>query len=498
MSWPMRKVDYKSAGCVAARIKNRFLLFDVLAPRVRAVTMAFVFDPNRAMVYDVCFVKDKAPAYFAGCSATVLKIVEKKNIPSDQYFYASYSKVNGWKLLAHDSTYKARKLLIKKEWVEENVPEFGNAKSTAMDLEPLPPLLHLEDHEKFKDVDGNLLDITVRGERDADKVFFKASDVEAAFGIEKIRNTLTNAGSAFVKGVHYKLFNRGLAQTLGQNLNKNVHVGRPDVLYLTYWGLTRILFTSHKDVAVHFQSWAIQVLFRAQMGTAEQRQELVSDVLGISPNAIRAFLDTSVGAMPAIYLFSLGKAKDLRNTLAIPDAIKDDDTVVKYGLTNDLKRRTGQHEKALGRLPGVDMVLTYHVYIDPLHLNAAESDIERYFKDTNWHLKHPKHQEIACVPGNMMTTVLHNEFKRLGAAYSGKLQELQTQINNVEKINTQLQKQVVSLEEHNRALREDFLERMREKEQLVKEKDKEKDLRIKEKDEMITLLRKLVESGRGK
>jgi hypothetical protein len=56
--------------------------------------MAFTF--NAVKVYDAQFIKERVPTYFTGCSATILKIIEKKNIPVNSYFFASYSNKNGY------------------------------------------------------------------------------------------------------------------------------------------------------------------------------------------------------------------------------------------------------------------------------------------------------------------------------------------------------------------------------------------------------------------
>ena len=51
---------------------------------------------------------------------------------------------------------------MKKEWVHSNVPGFGNH-SIKLEIEPVPPLLLLEEDEKFKDEKGNVVEIEVRG-----------------------------------------------------------------------------------------------------------------------------------------------------------------------------------------------------------------------------------------------------------------------------------------------------------------------------------------------
>lgn len=196
---------------------------------------------------------------------------------------------------------------------------------------------------------------------------------------------------------------------------------------------------SHKDIAIHFQRWAINVLFRAQLGTLEQKEELASDVLGVSASAIKAFLNTNVNSMPVVYMFTLGKVKDLRKKFDIHESYKDDEWVCKYGLSNDLKRRSQEHEKTYKKIDNVDLQLKFHVYIDPFYLSSAENDMEKYFKGAHWHLKNSKFTELACIPEHMMSSIVHNEFKRLGGAYAGKLQDLQAQLANALVLNASLQ-----------------------------------------------------------
>lgn len=82
--------------------------------------MAFEF--NGFTVYDAISIREKVHWYFYGCSATIINIIKIKNIPHDQYFFASYSKKNGWKEASSD--YPRRRLLIKSSWVESNIPKF--------------------------------------------------------------------------------------------------------------------------------------------------------------------------------------------------------------------------------------------------------------------------------------------------------------------------------------------------------------------------------------
>ena len=461
--------------------------------------MAFTFDSN--LVYDALFIKDKVPTYFVGCSATILKIIEKKNIPIDKYHFASYSAKNGYKTCSAE--YKTRRLLIHADWVEENVPGFGNKPAitkvkTSKAYPTAPEILHLEDSEKFRDEDGNVIDIEVRGERHYDKIWFKARDIESMLGLDDI-SKIFNTTSSYECNLHYTTFHLSeCPPNMGAFDQKKT--GNPTCLFLSYWGLVKMLFGRKHPIAIKFQRWAIEKLFCIQMGTKDQKEDLAADVLGVTPKALKAVLNTNVGTMPVVYLFQLGCVKDLRNTLDIPEAFKDTDMVCKYGLTQDLKRRTSEHEIAFKKLAyedgtGVNIGLKYHVYIDPFYLSNAETDIKKYFVGAQWQLKHPKYTELCIVPDHMLTSIVHNEFKRLGVAYAGKLQDLQTQLANEQKINTQLKSQLETQEayyrEANETMREQYEERLAERDAHARDMRAQFEARIKAAEELSLAYKEL-------
>lgn len=446
--------------------------------------MAFTFKPDNCTktidVYEASYIKEQVPTFFTGCKS-VLNIVERMKIPRDSYFYAIYSKVNGWRQVPYDSQAKIRKLLFTKVWVEANVPTFGN-NTKELKYEALPPILNLEDDEKFQDLEGNTIDITVRGERHRDKIYFKASDVGKMLDVVQMLGTLKNDAS-FEKNVHFKTFQYQIKVGISHFdlIDSNPQSKKTTSLYLTFKGLMKLLFVRRHPIADHFQEWATDILYKAKLGTKDQKQELAADVLGVGAKDIKAFLNTNVNTMPVVYLFTLGTAKELRETLDIPTNFKDDEYIVKYGLTNDLKRRTFEHEKKYGSLPSVNLALKYHVYIDPFYLSTAESDIEKYFRSVRWLIgcnasavqaaRHPKHTELASIPELMMDTMVHNEYKRLGQAYGGKLQDLQTQLANEQKLNQALKESMERQEQHHKEMLEMTRERLKEKDDLIRAKE---------------------------
>jgi hypothetical protein len=94
--------------------------------------------------------------------------------------------------------------------------------------ELLPELIILSEEEKFKDINGNSINIEVRGIRDYDKIFFKLKDIAIEFEMPNIRNTIFDKNNkTYHENLHYKIF-------VDENNNKHI--------YLTYKGLLKILF----------------------------------------------------------------------------------------------------------------------------------------------------------------------------------------------------------------------------------------------------------------
>jgi hypothetical protein len=74
------------------------------------------------------------------------------------------------------------KLFLSEEWSKSNLPSLNS--NCVYKYDPLPPLIVLEDSEKFMDDLGNLYNVETRGERSEDKVFFKAKDVARVFDMK--------------------------------------------------------------------------------------------------------------------------------------------------------------------------------------------------------------------------------------------------------------------------------------------------------------------------
>jgi len=118
-------------------------------------------------------------AFFVGCIREPRKTIQKKNIPDDQYWFATYSKRNDTWSPATPENCKA-KILICEDWVHNNLPKFTGYQG-AYKYKPLPPLLELSDSEKFRDEQGNVHEVEVRGEKMKNGIWFSWSDISRLF-----------------------------------------------------------------------------------------------------------------------------------------------------------------------------------------------------------------------------------------------------------------------------------------------------------------------------
>jgi hypothetical protein len=152
-----------------------------------------------------------------------------------------------------------------------------------------------------------------RGERHEDKIYFKMKDVSVGFGMLRLNDTLTNKERGYERRIHYITFKRESRVHIVNS--KNTNKPFKTTLYLTYKGLLRVLIVSRNKNVDKFQDWAEEKLFTIQMGTREQKVKLGAEILNTSPRTLKAIFDKYAANFPSIYLMSLGKVRELRETL---------------------------------------------------------------------------------------------------------------------------------------------------------------------------------------
>lgn len=205
---------------------------------------------NGKTFYNTEYIKHVCPAFFHGCAKSHRLLISKKNISENDYIYATYApKTLKWKV--SNSEVKSAKVLLLKEWVEVNVPGFGN--NIKLDLEIAPPLLILKDEEKIKDEDGNIFEIETRGNKTIEGIYFYGKDIEKMLKLESLRQTLNNEHGSYIENTHYKKFIR-------PNCEKNNEFNNPERIYLTYFGLVKLITYTRKKIPQNFTEWLHMLL----------------------------------------------------------------------------------------------------------------------------------------------------------------------------------------------------------------------------------------------
>jgi hypothetical protein len=143
------------------------------------------------------------------------ELIKKKDIDEDNYIFAKLSKTTKGKWITSDgSSSKMDKILFTYNFVK-NIKEIKNkikqkhseSEQEEGEICEAPPIINLEDNEKFRDCDDNILYIETRGnERKADKVYFRVKDVSKVFNMKNLQNIIIKQNTSYQNKYDYKYF----------------------------------------------------------------------------------------------------------------------------------------------------------------------------------------------------------------------------------------------------------------------------------------------------
>jgi len=171
---------------------------------------------------------NKAPIYCKDCR-NGRELIKNKKIKD--FIYAK-SKDNKW-TITNGKSYKYDKILLLKSFVD-TIKEISNPIIVDDKYEVAPDIINLENHEKFKDNDGNIIEIETRGDRKVNSIYFKVKDVMTGFNIEHLLDTLVKNTTSYTENIDYKFFN------LSKSDNKS-KIKIKKELFLTYKGFQKMI-----------------------------------------------------------------------------------------------------------------------------------------------------------------------------------------------------------------------------------------------------------------
>jgi len=379
------------------------------------------------------YILANAPIYSHSCRSS-RDIIRNKKIESSQFIYAR--KINEIWVLTEGKSAKFDKVLIKEEFIK-TIPELNNHNESIDEviedtngIEKAPNIIHLNDDEKFKDCEGNILEIETRGEREYNKIYFKVKDVSKYFIMEHLQNDIIKNHTNYKNNIDYKYYICKKKDTI---LNKTSKTTIKKELFLTYEGMLRVLFVSRSGKTTHFIKWATEKLFTIQMGTLEQKNKLVSQIKGVSYETIQELFSINARTLPCVYLTAFNTVKELRTIMNIDNKFHDDSIVYKFGLTKSFESRKNGHKSEYKKLENIiDMKLVYFTYIDPLYISQAELEIKNLLNDYKLYPEWDNHEELIIIPNNLLK-IIKTIYENIGMKYSGHTQEFNRKIEDLNK-----------------------------------------------------------------
>ena len=384
------------------------------------------------------------PDFFKGCGTSIRACLKKNNIPENEIIFVDKNKVSNKKntraqpyvteKYAKEWIYDVNKIKeyresIKTQKKEElNKTRIEQKQYDVTQLQPLPPIVEISDEEAFKDTDGNILHIEMRGEKTQEGLYMKALDIQNKLGIDRVYDVVTNTNSDHEYNTHYVFFET-------KNYGIEVDQKSTKVLFLTYFGVIKLLICSRSKKAEHFQKWAITTLFTHQFGDQEDKDDLAADLMGITPKTLYNVFRRSSNTIPCVYLFRIGRVGDVREYCKKKiesinlDGYDDNDMLYKFGKTDDLARRTKEHANTYGKM-SKDFTLETFNYIDKALACKAESSINHFFTASDMRIKDSKHAEVVVIKQEKLKYVIE-WFKNVQILYSGNSFDLIKQLDTL-------------------------------------------------------------------
>nr|QOI90538.1 hypothetical protein HWQ62_00407 [Pyramimonas orientalis virus] len=440
--------------------------------------------------------------YFTGCKS-MKKCIQRQKIPDDKIVYMKNNKEYdaGYKLafVYIEEDYVKNHILNKEEQTKKKEEEMKQRKEKRIEenkkrkefneneIEDAPDVLHLEDEEMFKDEEGVVMDIETRGEKTQDGIFFKASDIGKAFDYENVCSTVIDVRCKYQHGTDYKYFKIFKKQ--------GVSLLFKTVLFLTYDGVLKVLFCSQGDRGVRFRKWASRILFTMQMGSQEDKDKLAAEALNVDVSTVKQLFRKSCRAIPCVYLFEVGTVGNMRQHFNLKNFNDDNDKVYKFGRTEDMARRAGEHQKTYGTLKDNSFSLAVFSYIDLTFVSKAETKLKNHFNNMNVFVEDDNHNELVVMNKSKLQT-MKELYNNIYTQCSGNNKDL---INQIQEMQLNHQNELLMNEHENELQRSKYEQTLKDKEhenelqrskyeQSLKDKDHEQSLKDKDHEHNVKMM----------
>jgi hypothetical protein len=239
-----------------------------------------------------------------------------------------------------------------------------------------------------------------------------------------LQHCIIDQRNEYNENIHYKYFTRNIRVLNSTTTSKKVKIITE--LFLTYEGILRVLFVSKNGKTSEFIKWAVETLFTAQMGSPEQKESLSASLLGLNLQTIKDVFNSGSNKTPTVYLFNLGSANELLKT----NIYTEDDILCKYGCTDDISRRSSEHERNYIKQYNTDISLLLYSIIDPQYIFEAENNIRQYFKSNK--ISSDDKSELIVIDKKNLSQIKQH-YRMIQNSYIGRYEEMNLKILDLEK-----------------------------------------------------------------
>jgi len=202
--------------------------------------------------------------------------------------------------------------------------------------------------------------------------------------------------------------------------------------------MLKVLFCSSLGIAEQFQSWTSNKLFTIQFGDENDKQKMAGELIGVNYQTIKNVFNKNSSKTPSVYLFLIGNANKL-----LDGKYHKDDLLCKYGCTDDLIRRTNEHNKTFYKEFNINIELLCFSIIENKYKFNAETNISNYFQSKK--INYDNYNELIIINKNELNSIKEH-YKLIQNSYIGCFKELNDQIIELNKL--------VIIEKHNNELKD--------------------------------------------
>ena len=465
---------------------------------------------NERVWFDLDDVIQMNQGFFHGCLERKRDALRKKNIPEEHFVFVSVTKKG---MIICTPEYKRAKILVSIEWVTNNVTKKQEERQPSQrkdvsvkrrqrkasepkeqrGLRAAPDPIVLEEHELFRGIEGQVVHVDVRGERNEEGIWFRCSDIEKLFEMENLQQHVDR----FDEGLDYEVFLLWHAPQLGGHATIEqpapvLRRRRVKAVFLSFNGLMRVIYASHSTVAKRYRDWANRICFAGLFGSEEQRVNAAAEVVGVPTSSLKEVFEIAAVKVPCLYLFFIGKVVDMKKHY---DELKDHKSgmLFKFGRTDNLLRRCKEHTKTYGTLKESNLRIRLWVPINPDHLSAAETVISQFLKDKK--VPFQQHSETVVLSLKDLKP-LREEYTRMFRQFGIATTEVEELRDKVKEMTWIMNNNEASITLLNKTL-DDAIARearwIKDKEELKENHEKERREWIKQRDKLEKRIERLEE-----